>query len=678
MSDAVTTNLPIATVDAPLAPPASPAAGLRSVRWAACSLLLLQLIGLLLWSSLIYQRFDLTWDFSIYHQAWYLIAHGHLAPFSSPKGVPFWGNHGEVIIWLLAPLYWLGGHGMTLLVIQDAALVGAEAVALVWLWEIVSRTKHSTRAKQLVLLFVVILLVLDPWPYWAISFDFHAESLGTLLVLAAARDLWRGNRRAWIWVALALACGDVAATYVAGLGIGALLGGRRWRRSGLVLVVLGVGWTLLITHLGGDYGTVAGGYGYLATSLSPVPLNQITLGQIGLGVVHHPAQIPAMLWNRRLDIYANLAPTGFLGLLNPWAAAVPLVVLLVNNLNSYMAFAAPGFQSVPLYLFLPVGTGWVLAKSRLLRNYPPLLWGVSLALILNTAAWAAVWVPALPTSWLRVSSATEAVLVKARHDIPDNAEVIASQGIAGRFSDRKWIYPIMGPGNYPVSTRPVWVVITPYAGIETAQVPTQLAALGRLSRLAGAHLILHGHGVWVFRWSPAKDIRYFAVPAPSAGSVPAWGAHTAAGTKVTAGPAASWRISATGERGYLLYGAYWYEQPGEYEASVQLSSSGPLEVEVWNASANVLLARRSIPATTGRIAVTLPVDAERVVPHGVFHGFGPFATRPVAPPHEDELEVRVWTPGRETADVYSVRLGKGQSAEQPVVSGMEHNNGPEQ
>ena len=34
-------------------------------------------------------------------------------------------------------------------------------------------------------------------------------------------------------------------------------------------------------------------------------------------------------------------------------------------------------------------------------------------------------------------------------------------------------------------------------------------------------------------------------------------------------------------------------------ASVTLSSSGPVNVEVWNNNANVLLARRTVPATSG-------------------------------------------------------------------------------
>src|ERR1022692_2055268 len=53
---------------------------LRRLRRIGLAILGLQLLGLGAWSALLYHRFALTWDFAVYHQPWYLIAHGNLDP----------------------------------------------------------------------------------------------------------------------------------------------------------------------------------------------------------------------------------------------------------------------------------------------------------------------------------------------------------------------------------------------------------------------------------------------------------------------------------------------------------------------------------------------------------------------------------------------------------------------
>ena len=83
-----------------------------------------QLIVLLLVSVKLYDRYDLTRDFAIYQQSWWLIAHGHLNPFDSVDGFPFIKSHFELIMWPLSLLYWVHHSGVTLLWVQDVALVG--------------------------------------------------------------------------------------------------------------------------------------------------------------------------------------------------------------------------------------------------------------------------------------------------------------------------------------------------------------------------------------------------------------------------------------------------------------------------------------------------------------------------------------------------------------------------
>ncbi len=56
-------------------------------------------------------------------------------------------------------------------------------------------------------------------------------------------------------------------------------------------------------------------------------------------------------------------------------------------------------------------------------------------------------------------------------------------------------------------------------------------------------------------------------------------------------------------------GLEWLRPTGSYLASVRLSSSGPVNVEVWDNTGNVLLARRVIPPAAQARTISFPVDA---------------------------------------------------------------------
>src|ERR1700716_1605830 len=92
-----------------------------------------QLAILLVRSQHQYRAFNLSVDFALFFQAWHQIARGHLNPYLSPYAVSFWRSHFELIMWPLAPLYWLNrADGRTLLYLQDLAIVGAEAIGFAW------------------------------------------------------------------------------------------------------------------------------------------------------------------------------------------------------------------------------------------------------------------------------------------------------------------------------------------------------------------------------------------------------------------------------------------------------------------------------------------------------------------------------------------------------------------
>jgi hypothetical protein len=89
---------------------------------------------------------------------------------------------------------------------------------------------------------------------------------------------------------------------------------------------------------------------------------------------------------------------------------------------------------------------------------------------------------------------------------------------------------------------------------------------------------------------------------------------------------------------------------------VTLSADGPVNVEVWNDTGNTLLARRSIPGTNGVQSVSMSVNATTDYHVSVYSGWGPFQVAFLEPPPGQMLEVRVWSPGGETVNVYRAAL----------------------
>jgi Predicted membrane protein (DUF2079) len=638
------------------------ARGMVSVRLVGAIVLLGQLIALLVYSSVEYARFALSIDFAPFSQASFLIAQGNLNPFDTLQGIPFWQNHLELMMWPLALLYFIYPHTITLLWFQDVVTVGGELVAFLWIVDLLQERPAHVRAWLAACALVV--LVGNPWTYWANAFDFHFVALGTLLILLAARALYRMQlRQAYLYVALTILTGDVQATYVAGLGVCAVLAGGSWRRHGIALIAAGAVWVLVFHLVGGDKGTsLSLTYGYLAGSHS----GSLSLVQLIEGILRHPSNIPTTLWERRANLYSHIAASGFIGLVSPWAVGVVAVVLLANTLAAALEFStvSAGFQGLPAHRFLTVGTFEML--GRLSSARPRLACGLAALVAANTLGWAVVWIPQVPVAYLRVSPAAASELARVESLVPAGAEVFASQGVVGRFAGRRWVYAFSSNGfSVPVHGL-VYVILTPSQGIESASVSSQIAALRFVARLPGSRPVSKNAGVWAFRWQPRPGTRALTFSARER-ALSAWGLNTDVGVPLTEGPVRTWRMAATGQAGYVVYGDYWRAPPGIYRAVVHLATSGAGVVEVWNATGNQLLARRTIPATDGPTTVVTTVVNRRRYPEHAFAGIGPFTSLPIAPSRNNALEVRVWTSRGSIVEVYSIALQR--------LSSLSHGNG---
>jgi len=184
-----------------------------------------------------------------------------------------------------------------------------------------------------------------------------------------ARDLAQGRRRAWAWVAPILIAGAPSATFLAGVGLGGVLASRRARVLGALLLLVGIGYSLLVQFDGGDQAATLGKhFGYLATGSLGAINNEVHLGGLVTGMAGHPLRVIHTLWAKRADMMANLAPAGFLGLGCPLLLPLLLVSLLTDTLSLGLRFAEPIFQALPIYVLMPVGTvavlSWVARRRR--------------------------------------------------------------------------------------------------------------------------------------------------------------------------------------------------------------------------------------------------------------------------------------------------------------------------
>jgi len=621
------------------------------VRRTAYVVLGLKLAAFFCWSAVLYRHFALTPDFGQYQQAWYLIAHGDLNPYDTVGNFAFWQNHAEFIMWPVALLYWVYPSGVLLLWLQDMAVVVAELVAFTWLCEIALRYRAGRDAQWLAGAGLVLLAV-NPWSWWAVSFDFHAECVAVPFVALLGWDLANGRRRAWVWAVTLLACGDVAATYVFGLGVGLLIIGRGSRGRGVLLACLGVGALMVLTAIHGNKGS---GHGLQAYNYLAGPGYRRSSGLIGLvmGIATHPFAILAKLWSKRLDLWGNLAASGLLGLAYLPLLPLLIVVLLSNNLFPGYLFSEPLFQSLPVYVLLPVATvgvlGWLTQRYRRA--------GLVAASVLAAQAigWSAVWAPQTPSQWLRVPDQTAATLAAVEARIPASAAVFASQGVVGRFSSRYDVRPLNG--NLPLRPGQDWFVFAPWAGIETQTPGAAMAFAEVLADRLHATLVTDANDVWAFRWTPPQGMTRLEVSA-AASPLPAWAAPGPAGKAVLTGQPANWHVTSMGRQGYVVDRLEWQQPPGPYQATVTLSATGPVVMEVWDDTADTLIARQSVPPTAGIQAVTVPVEALNEYQATVFGGWGPFRTKFPDPMAGERLEVRIWTPGSGTVSVYQAALAQ--------------------
>jgi uncharacterized membrane protein len=494
----------------------------RRLGWV---LIALQLVGMFAFSTFQYSRFALTTDFGAYAQVLWKISHGSLNPWSSLFSSTFWKNEAEFVMWPLALLYRAYPHPVLLLWVQDLAVAATEIVALGWIVDVVRTSKHRLTERQGALLAAgaAVVMVVNPWVYETIAFDFHSEPLAAFFLILVGRDLWAGRgRRLWLWVAGAMLCGVLAATYLIGVGVAGVMAGRRTRRRALLIGAAGTGWFLFLTSIGAsglDGRLFDSGYGYLVGAHA----GHVSIVTIVVGVVSHPNAVVHMLASRWGIVFEFLVVAGFVGVFSPWGAGMAFVVFVPSILDSSPNFLSmtASFQSWPALPFILVGSVMVIIH---LASGGQLAKRMAVAALAATVASLSVFavtaLPAVSGQWIAVDAPAATQLARAGQWIPSSAEVVASQGVVGRFSDHDDVYgypdvhPLvrMSYATFPVRASPVIFVLTPAQGVGEVTKADAYAAVTFVEDRLRARVLDAHSGVYVLEWRPPRDVTSVTLP----------------------------------------------------------------------------------------------------------------------------------------------------------------------
>lgn len=492
---------------------------------AALVLFLLQGIYLIYLSVREINHFQVGIDFAFYYQALSRIVGGDLSPYSTifPHGFAHYGfpviqNHFELILWPISLVFFMWPHAITLLVLQNMATFGVELVVFIWAWEILAEFHMlETKLKSHVASALLALsLVANPWIYEASFFDFHLQAFATFFLLLAARFLHRGR---YLYMALALggvlSCGDVASSYILGLGLSAILIVKEHKFIiSSALVSLGLLWLGVVGAFGATKSTnFFYLYGYLAPNV------QLSGGVSGLvqlvaGIARHPSKILFVLKGRSSYVFDFASSAGGIGIGYPMALGVAGFVFLANILPQTGDFIAPfaAFQNLPAIAFIEVGTAWVLGW---LYSYGSVgsktLMGVlSLLAFLLAARVDLIRDPALLYPAQSVSNGASLALWRSVSKIPATSEVIGSEAVLGNFANRRFVYPFFATHpsqSFPVFESTVYFVLAPGManGLGT---PSNYAIAERtLTGKLHARRIIHSFDVTVYEYHPDSAVR---------------------------------------------------------------------------------------------------------------------------------------------------------------------------
>ncbi|MBI5708837.1 MAG: DUF2079 domain-containing protein [Candidatus Eisenbacteria bacterium] len=312
-------------------------------------------------------------DLAIFAQATDGILRG--TTFSSIRGMNWLGDHSSLILFLVAPLYALFRHPLTLLVVQSAALaLGALPVA--WL------ARRELGSAALALGFAALYL-LDPAVGYTSLYEFHPEVLATPALLFAFFYLRAGRPgRMALAAGVALLCKEDVALVALMLALYALLQRPRQVRAAALLGGLAAASLALSFGVLKRLGSGEVDYGLMYSQWGASPRAVVA------SLLAHPLRALGAFFTSpgysfdtviKLQYYVQmLLPLAFLPLASPLTLALALPIVAEHMLSwrppqhtilyHYAALATPFFVAAAVLGFRRVAG---LARAGAVEHGPP-------------------------------------------------------------------------------------------------------------------------------------------------------------------------------------------------------------------------------------------------------------------------------------------------------------------
>jgi uncharacterized membrane protein len=268
-------------------------------------------------------------DLPIFVQATDQALRGSL--FSSIRGMYWLGDHASLVLFLIAPIYALLRHPMTLLILQSLTL----ALGAMPVFALARRELHHDG----VALAFAALYLLYPAVGYSNLFQFHPEVLATTTLLATFWAMAAGRHAlALVFATLSQLCKEDVALLVLMLGLTSLLPGRPRRLAGplvaLAVASLVVSFAVIrpaLSSPAADYGRL---YREWGANAGEVALNLIRDPLRAISAFYDTPGNPTDTLLKRWYWLHMLAPLLFLPLLSP-LTLLPALPILAEHFLSY-------------------------------------------------------------------------------------------------------------------------------------------------------------------------------------------------------------------------------------------------------------------------------------------------------------------------------------------------------
>jgi hypothetical protein len=202
-------------------------------------------------------------------------------------------------------------------------------------------------------------------------------------------------------------------------------------------------------------------------------------------------------------LWRAIQPAGAVGLLSAWGFGVPVVVLVSSALNSSSTYIGSPFQNFAVFPFLLFGTVtivvWLVLRLRERWTLPALAGAIVIAIALMTGVGSSTAIVrgAMSTG---ATAGQAAVLRSVLQQTPEDAEVVSSVRVVGRFGGRKWVFVLLPSTTaVPINTRDLVVVVAVTSGIEATSTERAAVIDSIFRKHFHAQVLADSHGIHAFR-----------------------------------------------------------------------------------------------------------------------------------------------------------------------------------